>query len=159
VIIVGGDPTHDIVAIARRLRPDAQVLIQTSRGRGDAPTVGFGACTGDIVVTVDADASADPAETPRFAAALCADVDFVKASRFAEQGASRDMTLVAVRAASAGLVNHEVPSCGHDRVSGASSLRAARDRTRALRTILPERISAPLWRYIMAGRRHRGQVA
>jgi glycosyltransferase involved in cell wall biosynthesis len=210
VLIVDGRSTDETVAIARRLRPDVRVLMQTGRGKGNALAAGFRACTGDIVVTLDADGSTDPAEIPRFVAALCAGADFVKGSRFAQGGASSDITptrrwgnhalnvlvnalyrtsftdlcygynafwaaclpfmrvdcdgfevetLVNVRVAKAGLIIHEVPSFEHDRLSGASNLRAVRDGTRVLRTIVRERISAASWRYRIAQRRRRGHFA
>jgi glycosyltransferase involved in cell wall biosynthesis len=207
VLIVDGHSTDATVAVARRLRPDVRVLTQIGRGKGNALATGFGACTGDIIVTLDADGSTDPAEIPRFVAALCAGADFVKGSRFAQGGASSDITparrmgnhalnalvnslyrtsftdlcygynafwarclpymrvdcdgfevetLVNVRVAKAGLVIHEVPSFEHDRLSGASNLRAVRDGTRVLRTIVRERISAASWGYLIAQSRRRG---
>jgi glycosyltransferase involved in cell wall biosynthesis len=92
VIVVDGNSTDDTVAVARRLRPDVRVVTQPGRGKGNALAAGFAACTGDIVVTVDADGSTDPAEIPRFVAALRNGADFVKGSRFAQGGASSDIT-------------------------------------------------------------------
>jgi glycosyltransferase involved in cell wall biosynthesis len=92
LIIVDGHSKDDTVAIVRRLRPDALVLLQTGRGKGNALATGFAACTGDIVVTLDADGSTDAAEIPRFVAALCNGADFVKGSRFAQGGGSSDIT-------------------------------------------------------------------
>ena len=92
VIVVDGHSTDDTVEVARRLRPDVRVVIQPGRGKGNALAAGFAVCTGDIVVTVDADGSTDPAEIPRFVAALCHGADFVKGSRFAQGGASSDIT-------------------------------------------------------------------
>jgi hypothetical protein len=67
-------------------------------------------------------------------------------------------TLVNVRAAKAGLVIHEVPSFEHDRLSGASNLRAVRDGSRVLLTIVRERISPASWRYLVAQRQRREQA-
>jgi glycosyltransferase involved in cell wall biosynthesis len=53
---------------------------------------GFEAVTGDVVVMLDADGSADPREIPLFVTALVADADFAKGSRFAEGGGSADIT-------------------------------------------------------------------
>jgi glycosyltransferase involved in cell wall biosynthesis len=92
VIIVDGRSTDNTVAVAQRLRPDARIVMQTGRGKGNALASGFGACTGDIVVMLDADGSTDAAEIPRFVAALCNGADFVKGSRFAQGGASSDIT-------------------------------------------------------------------
>jgi hypothetical protein len=48
--------------------------------------------TGDIVVMLDADGSADPEEIPRFVSALVAGADFAKGTRFADGGGSTDIT-------------------------------------------------------------------
>ena len=92
VIVVDGRSTDDTVEVARRLRPDIRVLMQPGRGKGNALAAGFAACTGEVVVSMDADGSTDPAEIPRFVAALCHGADFVKGSRFAQGGASSDIT-------------------------------------------------------------------
>jgi glycosyltransferase involved in cell wall biosynthesis len=92
VIVVDGHSTDDTVSVARRLRPDVRLLVQTGRGKGNALAEGFAACTGDIIVALDADGSTDAAEIPRFVAALCTGADFVKGSRFAQGGASADIT-------------------------------------------------------------------
>ncbi len=93
VILVDGRSTDDTVEVARRLLPSIRVLWQDGRGKGNALTMGFGAARGDIIVTLDADGSADPLEIPRFVAALVAGADFVKGSRFAQGGGSSDITL------------------------------------------------------------------
>jgi glycosyltransferase involved in cell wall biosynthesis len=93
VILVDGNSTDSTVAVARELRPDTQIAVQTGRGKGNALAAGFAVCTGDIVVTLDADGSMDPFEIPRFVAALGQGADFVKGSRFAQGGASSDITL------------------------------------------------------------------
>jgi glycosyltransferase involved in cell wall biosynthesis len=92
VIVVDGRSTDDTVEVARRLRPDVRVVMQPGRGKGNALAAGFAACTGEVVVSMDADGSTDPAEIPRFVAALCHGADFVKGSRFAQGGASSDIT-------------------------------------------------------------------
>lgn len=93
VIIVDGRSRDATVEVARTLRPDVRILTQTGRGKGNALAEGFVACTGDIIVSLDADGSTDPAEIPRFVAALCNGADFVKGSRFAQGGATADMTV------------------------------------------------------------------
>src|SRR5438270_799033 len=92
VIVVDGHSVDDTVRVARRLRPDVRILVQSRRGKGNALAEGFAACTGDIIVALDADGSTDAAEIPRFVAALCVGADFVKGSRFAQGGASADIT-------------------------------------------------------------------
>ena len=77
---------------ARRLRPDIRVISQTRSGKGNALACGFAACTGDIIVMLDADGSADPAEIVRFVEALLAGADFAKGTRFTGDGGSADIT-------------------------------------------------------------------
>ncbi len=94
VILVDGCSTDDTIAIAQRERPDVRVLTQNRRGKGNALAVGFAAVRGDIVVMLDADGSADPAEIPRFVQALVDGADFAKGTRFADGGGSSDLTLL-----------------------------------------------------------------
>jgi glycosyltransferase involved in cell wall biosynthesis len=92
LIVVDGHSGDDTVEVARRLRPDVSIVLQTGRGKGNALATGFAACSGEIIVTLDADGSTDAAEIPRFVAALCHGADFVKGSRFAQGGGSTDIT-------------------------------------------------------------------
>ena len=92
VILVDGHSVDDTVAVAERLRPGVRIVTQTGKGKGNAMADGFAACTGDIIVMLDADGSTDPAEIPRFVSALCNGADFVKGSRFAQGGSSVDIT-------------------------------------------------------------------
>jgi glycosyltransferase involved in cell wall biosynthesis len=92
VIVVDGRSTDGTVEVARRLRPDVRIVMQDGRGKGNALAAGFAAATGDIFVMLDADGSTDAAEIPRFVSALCNGADFVKGSRFAQGGASSDIT-------------------------------------------------------------------
>lgn len=92
VILVDGRSRDDTVAAARRACPEIRVLTQAGRGKGDALRLGFAATTGNLIVTLDADGSADPAEIPRFVTALEAGADFAKGSRFLPGGGSADIT-------------------------------------------------------------------
>jgi glycosyltransferase involved in cell wall biosynthesis len=65
---------------------------QTGKGKGNALACGFWAATGDIIVMLDADGSTDPAEIPRFVAALLVGADFATGSRFIAGGGSADIT-------------------------------------------------------------------
>jgi glycosyltransferase involved in cell wall biosynthesis len=94
VIIVDGHSRDGTVDVARMIRPDVRVVLQNGRGKGNALACGFAAATGDIIVMIDADASNDPAEIPRFVDALLDGHDFAKGSRFAAGGASADITPV-----------------------------------------------------------------
>jgi glycosyltransferase involved in cell wall biosynthesis len=92
VILVDGHSVDDTVAVAQRLRPDVRIVTQSGKGKGNAMADGFAACTGDIIVMLDADGSTDPAEIPRFVSALRSGADFVKGSRYAQGGSSMDIT-------------------------------------------------------------------
>lgn len=107
VVLVDGRSTDATVAVARALRPDVVVVRQTRRGKGNALACGFEAATGDVVVMLDADGSAEPGEIRDFVRALTAGADFAKGSRFAAGGGSTDITRLrrAGNAVLSGLVN------------------------------------------------------
>jgi glycosyltransferase involved in cell wall biosynthesis len=92
IILVDGHSVDDTVAVARALCPEAKVIAQTGRGKGDALAAGFAAATGDIIVMIDADGSTDGAEMVQFVGALVAGADFAKGSRFSGSGHSDDIT-------------------------------------------------------------------
>ena len=94
VILVDGDSSDDTVGVARQLLPTVRIVKQVGKGKGDAIKAGLAASTGDIVVMLDADGSADPNEIPRFVEVLIAGNDFAKGSRFAKGGGSHDLTLI-----------------------------------------------------------------
>lgn len=94
VIVVDGRSTDGTVAVARALRDDVKVVNQTRKGKGNALACGFAAATGDIIVMLDADGSARPAEIPAFVDALLAGADFAKGTRFARGGGSNDITWI-----------------------------------------------------------------
>jgi glycosyltransferase involved in cell wall biosynthesis len=92
VIVVDGFSTDGTPEIARSLRPDVRIVSQRQKGKGDALRCGFEAATGDILVMLDADGSADPAEIPAFVKALMRGADFAKGTRFNRNGGSSDIT-------------------------------------------------------------------
>ena len=92
VILVDGHSDDDTIEVARRLRPDVKIVQQTRRGKGNALACGFSVLSGDVVVMLDADGSADPSEIPAFVAALAAGADFAKGTRFHHGGDSHDIT-------------------------------------------------------------------
>jgi glycosyltransferase involved in cell wall biosynthesis len=55
VILVDGASVDGTVQTALRIRPDIVVVKQTRRGKGNALACGFAACTGDVIVMLDAD--------------------------------------------------------------------------------------------------------
>ncbi|MET7653705.1 MULTISPECIES: glycosyltransferase family 2 protein [unclassified Streptomyces] len=94
VVLVDGNSTDDTVRVARELWPGVKIVGQQGRGKGDALITGFEACSGDIIVMVDADGSADGNEIVSYVSALVSGADFAKGSRFANGGGTDDMTLV-----------------------------------------------------------------
>ena len=94
IILVDGHSTDDTVRVAQCLRPDIVVIGQTRGGKGNALACGFAATTGEFIVMIDADGSNDPAEIPRFVAALEDGADFAKGSRFLAGGGSHDISML-----------------------------------------------------------------
>jgi glycosyltransferase involved in cell wall biosynthesis len=92
VIVVDGHSVDGTLGVAQRIRPDARLVVQTRTGKGNALACGFQAATGDVIVMLDADGSADPGEIPRFVQALLDGADFAKGTRFAVGGGSSDIT-------------------------------------------------------------------
>jgi hypothetical protein len=90
VVVVDGRSHDDTMAIAREVRPDAVVIRQTRSGKGNALVCGFAASTGDIIVTLNADGSADPGELPRFVDALLSGAEAAHGSRLRPGGDHRD---------------------------------------------------------------------
>jgi glycosyltransferase involved in cell wall biosynthesis len=94
VILSDGRSTDNTVEVARALLPEIIVVHESRRGKGAGLQAGFGAATGDIIVMLDADGSADPAEIPRFVEALVSGADFAKGSRYLAGGGSADLTVI-----------------------------------------------------------------
>ena len=92
VILVDGHSVDDTIEVARRMRPDIKIVHQARRGKGNALACGFAEVTGDIIVMLDADGSADPDEIAAFVAALASGADFAKGTRFSKGGSSHDIT-------------------------------------------------------------------
>jgi hypothetical protein len=92
IIVVDGDSTDGTGDVALSLRDNVKVVGQTRPGKGNALMSGFNACTGDIIVTIDADASMDAGEIPLYVNALTSGADFVRGSRFMENAGTTDIT-------------------------------------------------------------------
>ena len=96
IILVDGYSTDDTVKLVEHLRPTIRppihIIMQTGKGKGNALRVGCAASTGDIIVTLDADGSADPKEIPLFVEALIRGNDFAKGSRCIRGGGSHDFS-------------------------------------------------------------------
>lgn len=80
--------------MVRILRPEAEIVTQSGRGKGNALRCGFERCTSDIIVVMDADGSADPSELPAFVNTLLRGAGYAKGSRFLPGGGSADITRV-----------------------------------------------------------------
>jgi hypothetical protein len=93
VIVVDGRSEDDTVRVACALHNDVVVVREPRKGKGAALQAGFAAATGDIIVMLDADGSADGREIPSFVRALVDGADFAKGTRFATDGGSADITL------------------------------------------------------------------
>ena len=98
IILVDGCSTDDTVTVVQQLGPTIQppihIIKQTAKGKGDALRIGFAACAGDIIVTLDADGSTDPREIPLFVEALLRGNDFAKGSRCILGGGSHDFSFL-----------------------------------------------------------------
>jgi glycosyltransferase involved in cell wall biosynthesis len=94
VVLVDGGSKDRTVEVARTLLPEVRVVRELRPGKGVALRAGFRVARGDIIVTLDADGSNDPAEIPAFVGCLLAGADFAKGSRFAQGGGTTDMPLI-----------------------------------------------------------------
>ncbi len=91
VLLVDGRSEDNTVDVACSVRHKTRVVMQHGKGKGAAIRSGFAAARGDIVITMDADGSMDPAEIPAFVGALVSGADFAKGSRFLQGGGTDDM--------------------------------------------------------------------
>jgi glycosyltransferase involved in cell wall biosynthesis len=94
VILVDGRSTDRTIEIARSVRPDVKVVLESAPGKGAALRAGFATATGDYIVMLDADGSMNPDEIERFVNALQDGLEFVKGSRFVEGGGTSDMSVI-----------------------------------------------------------------
>lgn len=92
VILVDGRSTDRTIEVARAVRPDIVVVLESSPGKGAALRAAFARATGDIIVMLDADCSMDPREIPAYVEAIIEGADLVKGSRFLPGGGSVDIS-------------------------------------------------------------------
>jgi hypothetical protein len=92
VIVVNGPSTDGTADVVRQLRPDALVVSQRGRGKGNAIKHGLAVADGDVIVTMDADGSMNPEDINAFIETLHAGADFVKGSRALPGAGSADFT-------------------------------------------------------------------
>jgi glycosyltransferase involved in cell wall biosynthesis len=92
-VILVDNSTDNTWLVAKEHYDDIKIVGQSRRGKGNALVTGFKQATGDIIIMLDGDGSADPREIKRFVAALMNDgVDFAKGTRFSAGGGSDDIT-------------------------------------------------------------------
>lgn len=94
LVLVDGHSVDGTADVARSHYPNVRIVGQQGRGKGDALRAGFAACSGDIIVMMDADGSTDGAEIEDFVKALVNGADYAKGSRFIQGGGSEDITLL-----------------------------------------------------------------
>jgi glycosyltransferase involved in cell wall biosynthesis len=94
LVLVDGQSVDGTSTVARSHYPNVRIIGQPGRGKGDALRAGFAACSGDVIVMMDADGSTDGAEIKRFVAALVEGADYAKGSRFVDGGGSEDITFL-----------------------------------------------------------------
>jgi glycosyltransferase involved in cell wall biosynthesis len=93
VVLADGGSEDRTVEVARMLLPKIRIVRELRPGKGAALQAGFRVARGDIIVTLDADGSTDPAEIPAFVGCLLAGADFAKGTRFVQGGGTTDMEL------------------------------------------------------------------
>lgn len=92
VVIIDDHCTDDTAAVAQALRPDVVIVANDgSPGRGSALAAGMMAASGDALVQLAGNGSADPAEIENFVGALLAGADYAQGSRFAPGGGAANM--------------------------------------------------------------------
>jgi glycosyltransferase involved in cell wall biosynthesis len=94
LVLVDGWSVDGTSTVAREHYPNVRIVSQQGRGKGDALQAGFAACSGDVIVMMDADGSTDGREIERFVAALLDGADYAKGSRFMAGGGSEDITVL-----------------------------------------------------------------
>ena len=92
VIVVNGPSTDATLQVVADMCPEAVVVQQLGRGKGNAIKHGLAVADGDIIVTMDADGSMNPEDIPEFIGALHRGADFVKGSRALPGVGSDDFT-------------------------------------------------------------------
>jgi glycosyltransferase involved in cell wall biosynthesis len=83
VILVDGHSTDRTIEVAKKLRPDIRILVQSKKGKGEAFKFGVASSKGDIIITLDADGTYPAEEMANFVRVLLNGYDFAKGTRFA----------------------------------------------------------------------------
>ena len=94
IVLIDGASGDGTIGAALAARPSIKVVEQASTGKGGALLEGFKEATTEVIVMLDADGSTDPADIPRFVAALRTGADLAKGTRFVAGGGSSDLTRI-----------------------------------------------------------------
>lgn len=92
LIIVDGHSIDGTPDLARKIRPNAKIVFQKGKGKGNAIKCGLKYATGKCIVFMDGDYSHNPREIPTLIAKLKQGYDIVQGSRFMSGGGSEDLT-------------------------------------------------------------------
>jgi len=92
VLVIDGGSVDGTLEIAKNHPRVDRVLIQRSKGKGSALSLGLREASNEYVVMLDADGSMDAGEIVDFVAALDGGADVVRGSRYLEGGGSTDLT-------------------------------------------------------------------
>lgn len=92
VIVIVGNSTDDTVTVAQNHPRVDKTLIQRSKGKGAALSLGLRAASREYVVMIDADGSMNVDEISNFVQALESGADVVRGSRYMTGGGSEDLT-------------------------------------------------------------------
>lgn len=92
VIVIDGNSSDDTVGVARKHPRVNKTLVQRSKGKGAALSLGLREASREYVVMIDADGSMNVDEIPNFVAALDSGADVVRGSRYMHGGGSEDLT-------------------------------------------------------------------
>jgi len=90
LIAVDGRSRDGTVETAKRLFPNARIVLQKGSGKGDAILEGAKAAAGDWIVVLDADGSQDPSDILALVEKAAEGYDVVKGTRYAYGGSSND---------------------------------------------------------------------
>jgi glycosyltransferase involved in cell wall biosynthesis len=92
IVVVDGDSTDGTRDEVKKYREDAKIIIEKSRGKGQALKTGFENASGDIIVIMDADGSHDVRELPGLVEPVLNGFDVSHGSRMLPGGGSDDFT-------------------------------------------------------------------
>ena len=93
IIIVDGHSRDESIRVARKLLPQARIILQRGLGKGEAITFGAQAAKGNYVGILDSDGSNNPLELYHYVDLARKGFDLVKGTRYMDGGRSDDETI------------------------------------------------------------------